>query len=151
MKVDGNNIGITSGYDTSLLIWDLNQITCEGGLFSGHAKPVTEFEWRNSLVVSGGRDGVVGFWDINYERLVGAKPLHRGSVSKIVFFDDGVDINLVLTAGIEDGVLNVMDMRTLKPVFRKQIHHGAINFLQTNLGCQSIYIYIYIIFSCYRE
>ena len=63
--VDSNNVGISSSYDSSLLVWNLDTIECAQGLFNGHKDPVVEFEWNNSLVVSGDRGGSMALWDIN--------------------------------------------------------------------------------------
>ena len=63
--VDSNNVGISSSYDSSLLVWNLDTIECAQGLVNGHKDPVVEFEWNNSLVVSGDRGGSMALWDIN--------------------------------------------------------------------------------------
>lgn len=65
VKVDPNNIAVSAAYDSSLLVWNLNTRECLTGLFQGHKDAVMEFEWVNSLVVSGSRDGGVTLWDIN--------------------------------------------------------------------------------------
>jgi WD40 repeat protein len=65
VKVDQFNIAVTSSYDASLLVWNLNTLECVTGLFKGHKDAVMTFEWSNSLIVSGGKDGSLAFWDIN--------------------------------------------------------------------------------------
>lgn len=65
VKVDDRNIAISASYDSSLLIWNLDTLECCQGLFNAHKDAVMEFEWRNSLCVSGDRKGIVAFWDIN--------------------------------------------------------------------------------------
>ena len=34
-----------------------------------------------------------------------------------------------MSTGLKDGLLNIYDMRTLKPIFKERVHSGAINFL----------------------
>jgi len=34
-----------------------------------------------------------------------------------------------MSTGLKDGLLNIYDMRTLKPIFKERVHGGAINFL----------------------
>ena len=63
--VDNQNIGISASYDASLLVWNLDTKECAQGLFNAHKDPIVEFEWRNSLVVSGDRGGSMAIWDIN--------------------------------------------------------------------------------------
>jgi len=65
VKVDVNNIAVTAAYDSALLVWNLDTRECLQGLFNGHKDSVMEFEWMNSLVVSGARDGSIALWDIN--------------------------------------------------------------------------------------
>lgn len=112
--MDENNISCTGGYDGSILVWDLDTLECVGGMFGGHKDAVLTFEWRNSLLVSGGKDGSVALWDINREDPVQTSKPHDGFVSKIAFFSDQDDTNIILTAGVSDGILAVHDMRTNK-------------------------------------
>lgn len=65
LAIDDNNIALSAGYDSSLLVWDLNSRTSLHGLFGAHHGACLEFAWRNSLVVSGDKAGVLAFWDIN--------------------------------------------------------------------------------------
>lgn len=54
---------------------------------------------------------------------------HSGAVSKIHFFSDASQSNVILSAGQKDGCLVAHDMRTMTPIFKKQVHGGAINLL----------------------
>uniref|UniRef100_A0A7S3CPB8 Uncharacterized protein n=1 Tax=Strombidium rassoulzadegani TaxID=1082188 RepID=A0A7S3CPB8_9SPIT len=133
--VDDRNIGISSSYDASLLVWDLDTLSCLQGLFNTHKDAVVEFEWRNSLVVSGDRGGSMAIWDINTGKTVRDMPgAHSGAVSKICFYSDGVENNLILSAGQKDGCLIAHDMRSHQPISKNQVHNAAINFLGTNLS-----------------
>lgn len=42
-----------------------------------------DFEWQNSLLISGDKSGVIGIWDLNECKLVKAVKTHKGSVSNI--------------------------------------------------------------------
>ena len=100
------------------------------GLFKGHKDSVTEFEWYNSLCVSGDRGGGVAFWDINAGKAIKTVKAHQaGAVGKIGLYSDGRDANLIMTAGLKDGVVNLFDMRTNTPVKSSQVHQGAVNML----------------------
>jgi WD40 repeat protein len=135
IMVDHKNIGVSGSYDSSLLVWNLDTITCLSGLFNGHSEPVVEFDWRNSLVVSGDRGGSMAIWDINTGQSVRQmKNPHSGAVSKIKFYSDGVDAHLILSVGLKDGCLVAHDMRTHQPVARSQVHSAAVNMLATNLS-----------------
>ncbi len=50
----------------------------------------------------------------------------------IKLITDGEDTNLILTAGLNDGVLNAIDMRMNTKAFSKKVHGGAINFILQN-------------------
>ena len=103
------------------------------GLFKGHKDSVTEFEWYNSLCVSGDRGGGVAFWDINAGKVIKSVRAHQaGAVGKIGLYSDGRDTNLIMTAGLKDGVVNLFDMRTNSPVKSSQVHQGAVNMLTCN-------------------
>jgi len=45
-------------------------LECAQGLFNAHKNAVVEFQWRNSLVVSGDRGGGMAIWDINTGKAV---------------------------------------------------------------------------------
>ena len=76
VKVDSNNVAISSAYDSALLVWKLNTLECAMGLFKGHKDSVTEFEWFNSLCVSGDRSGGIAFWDINEGKAIKTVKAH---------------------------------------------------------------------------
>ena len=88
VKVDGTNTAISAGYDSALLVWNLNTLECANGLFNGHKDAVMEFEWNNSLCVSGDRAGSVVFWDINRGDPLKTARIHGGAVAKIALFSD---------------------------------------------------------------
>lgn len=108
--VDSKNVGIVSSYDTTLSIWNLDNSKCEG-LLAGHSKPVTEFDWKNSLCVSGDRDGTINIWDINKAKCIKSKKIHNGQVAKIVLYSDGSSSNLILSGGAS--VLFYLDFNCL--------------------------------------
>lgn len=60
------------------------------------------------------------------------KNMHAGAISKINMFSDGTS-NLILSGGLRDGVLNILDMRTLQKVQSGQVHTGSINWIATTL------------------
>ena len=131
VMVDQNNIAVSSSYDASLLVWNLKTTECVNGLFKGHRDAVITFEWNNSLIVSGGKDGTVALWDINRTKPIKKASTHKGAVGQIHMFADQVDTNVIITAGRNDGVLAVHDMRTNKLVSQERAHKGAINYLGT--------------------
>ena len=66
-----------------------------------------EFEWKNSLCVSGDRSGGVAWWDINNGTPIYKKMVHNGGVSKVLINQD-----LIVTSGLKDGALTVSDIRS---------------------------------------
>mmetsp|Transcript_27027 Transcript_27027/g.31187 ORF Transcript_27027/g.31187 Transcript_27027/m.31187 type:complete len:196 (+) Transcript_27027:271-858(+) len=130
VKVDSNNVAISTSYDASLLVWDLATKECLQGLFKGHKDAITTFEWYNSLLVSAARDGSLAFWDINVGKAFKKSSTHEGAVSKVKLFDDGDESNLIISAGLNDGVVGVHDMRTNKLVSCERVHSGAINMIE---------------------
>ena len=92
------------------------------------------FEWRNSLCVSGAKDGTLAMWDINAGEAVKTFKAHKGPVQKIHLYSDGLDANIVVTGGQSDGLINVYDMRMSKLVACEQMHKGSVNFIDTTLS-----------------
>ena len=55
-----------------------------------------------------------------------------GQISNIKLHSDNNATNLIITTGINDGIINVIDMKSNKKVFSKQLHRAAINYVGTN-------------------
>lgn len=134
LKVDQNNICISSSYDCTLNLWDLDNTLKSDKLYGPHKNAVMDFAWNNSLVVSGDKDGVVAFWDINSMDSFRKLKAHGGPVTSIDFYSDDVNTHLISTVGGKDGILCVHDMRSDKVAYKQQIHGGAINKVATNMS-----------------
>jgi len=125
-----SGVFLSASYDSSVRVWnEFNNgpLSCLSGIHKG---PVTEMNWQSSLCVSAGKDGLCALWDLNSEKCVSKQKWHLGQVSNIKFHSDGKN-NLIITTGVTDGILNVVDMREMKPVFHEPIHKRAINFVGT--------------------
>ncbi len=59
-----------------------------------------DFDWHNSLLVSGDKNGTVAFWDINVGKPIKTVKCHKGSVSNIYLYSDNIQNNLIATGGI---------------------------------------------------
>ena len=101
-------------------------------LSGGHKSPVTEFALANSLCVSAGREGSMAIWDINREKCITKFQHHQGQVANVRLHTDGLNTNLIISSGINDGIVNVYDMKSNKKVMGNVLHGGAINFLKSN-------------------
>ena len=131
VQVDSNDVGISSSYDKSLIVWDLHRLNRIISL-PGTA-PVITFIWNNSLAVSGERNGAAHFWDINTGKKFYSVQNHSSSIHKLCFNVDGGDHNIVSSCG-KDGKIAVIDMRDNSTIFCQQIHKGAINFISGTLS-----------------
>ena len=67
---------------------------------------MTEFQWKNSLCVSGDRNGGVAIWDINTGTPLISNQMHSGAVAQIHMVN-----GLIFTSGLRDGTLKAIDMR----------------------------------------
>lgn len=128
---NNETIFVSSSYDTTLRVYSTANCDNLAVLKGIHRKPVTEFNFAQSLLVSADRDGGVCFWDLNSEKCVLSKQLHQGQISNVVFHSDGINSNLILTSGVNDGVVNCFDMKSSEKVFSKRLHSGAINLLKS--------------------
>ena len=91
VKVDENNICISASYDCTMNIWDLDDTRKSDKLFGPHKNPILDFDWKNSLVVSGDKDGVVAFWDINQVQSFKKVKCHGGAVASVHLMSDSID------------------------------------------------------------
>ena len=116
-----NDICLTSSYDSSILISDLNAANKLATLCGTHKGPVTEFEWKNSLVASAGKDGLLAIWDLNVQKCISKQSAHTGQISRILFNSDDVESHLIISAGMNDGCISCIDMRTHERVLYKRV------------------------------
>lgn len=128
---DDQGVGVSASYDCTMLIWDLNSKNEAMRLAGPHKAAVLDFAWHNSLLVSGDKNGVVAFWDINEGQPFKIFKEHGGAISQVVLSSDGSN-NMIITAGITDGLMCIHDMRSNKLIFKQQIHSGAINAIKVN-------------------
>ena len=130
MADKSSGVFLSSSYDSSVRIWNETSpgpLACLSGVHKG---PVTEINWQSSLCVSAGKDGLCALWDINNEKCISKNKWHSSQVSNIKFHSD-TNNNLIITTGVSDGILNVVDMRNMKQIFHEPIHKMAINFVGT--------------------
>lgn len=110
-----NNIALSSSYDKTVKIWDLDEPKCLNTLRNdkyGHTKAIQNFYWKNSLVVSGGRDALCCIWDINTGKHVSTLEEHVAPIQTIGALSHQ-DTNVLVT-GAMDGCVCIWDLRTAK-------------------------------------
>jgi WD40 repeat protein len=91
LKVDENSICISASYDCTMNIWDLDDTRKSDKMFGPHKNAIMDFDWKNSLVVSGDKDGVVAFWDINAVDSFKKIKCHQGAVASVHLMSDSID------------------------------------------------------------
>ena len=57
-----DRIGISASYDATMILWDLGSKTMSEKLIGPHKEAIMDFEWKNSLLISGDKSGVVAIW-----------------------------------------------------------------------------------------
>ena len=62
VMVDENDIAVSSAYDYTMMIWDLTTKKEVQKLFGPHKQPILDFDWHNSLIASGDKNGTVVLW-----------------------------------------------------------------------------------------
>ncbi len=125
-------LALSSGYDGQVIVWDVSQPSRSRQLLSMagvHKQPVLDMAWQNSLVVTGDKGGKVAMWDVNRGVAIREAIHHKGAVAQIALHSDYQQHHLVITAGQEDGLLHVTDMRSHAPLMKHQLHQGSINSL----------------------
>ncbi len=136
-----DNIALSASYDKTVKVWDLDSSQCISTLSDprGHHKGIQNLLWRNSLVCSGGRDGIGCLWDINTGKLIVVLEEHQAPMSCIraLTDDDGTDdrrgartptdgTNVLITGGL-DGAVCVWDLRTSGLVHKIEAVRGSVN------------------------
>eukprot|EP01027_Heterolobosea_sp_BB2_P010956 GEZU01015996.1.p1 GENE.GEZU01015996.1~~GEZU01015996.1.p1 ORF type:complete len:335 (-),score=24.48 GEZU01015996.1:14-1018(-) len=130
VQVDENNVAVSSSYDGTLKVWDLDQRSCIHTLQSkrgshGHSTAVNRFFWRNSLVISGGRDCSLALWDINTAQCIGTLKEHKGQIMCLDVVEED-SMNVFISAA-QDGTVKVWDLRTASCEFTVTAHQGSVN------------------------
>lgn len=134
IMADDNNTLISASYDCTLRIWPLKfskfkHKNCGEVLVGKHKSPVMDFDWRNRLVVSGDKTGLCVFWDINTGQSVFQSRCHKGGVNCVKLFDQD-DGAVAVTGGLKDGIVNIFDLRTHKPVGSLKTHKACVTSIQ---------------------
>ena len=57
-----DRIGISASYDATMILWDLGSKAMSQKLIGPHKEAIMDFEWKNSLLISGDKSGVVAIW-----------------------------------------------------------------------------------------
>jgi WD40 repeat protein len=85
-----DHLGISASYDATIILWDLAKRDMSEKLIGPHKEAIMDFEWSNSLLVSGDKSGVVAIWvpkiaikDLNKCKMIKAVRTHKGSISSI--------------------------------------------------------------------
>ena len=125
-----SGVFLSASYDSSVRVWNENSSGSLACLCGVHKGPVTEMNWLSSLCVSAGKDGLCAIWDLNAEKCIGKHKWHNSQVSNIKFHQDNKN-NFIITTGVADGILNVVDMKNMQSVFRQPMHKRAINYVGT--------------------
>ena len=60
-------------------------------------------------------------------------------MGSIILHKDDVHTNLICTSGMNDGMVNIFDMRTNKPLLSQRLHQGAVNQLTADMSGNSIF------------
>lgn len=112
VKVDSRSFAVSSSYDGSLIVWDLNSRPRSVCHLSGHKKAVLNFFWRNSLVISCGRDGLLGIWDVNTGTMVETLKGHSQPIQCADVLSSAAEDCNVCVSGSWDGEARVWDLRS---------------------------------------
>ncbi|KAF0852738.1 conserved mitochondrial WD40 repeat-containing protein [Andalucia godoyi] len=128
LKIDDSDVCISSSYDATLKVWDLSSAnsrdwSCVSDLV-GHSKAVLSFAWHRSLVASGGRDMIVGLWDLRTGQMTSQLRGHRQPVQCCEFICTDQGATNLLVTGSWDGQVRMWDLRDSRCVAVVDAHPG---------------------------
>ena len=112
---DGSRLATSSGLGDSgeLVVWDALRWARVRGL-GGHRGAVSAVSWDRSggVVVSGGSDGIVRWWEVESEKCVRVQQAHQGTVQALKRSPDGT----ILASCGEDGAIRLWDLESGSPL-----------------------------------
>ncbi len=123
------NLAVTSSWDKTVKVWDLDTNTCVQTL-SGHSKRIVDLIWQNSFIGTASRDETVCIYDINSGAIISKLEDHEGPVNCIRVLDDN-DANLIITGGA-DGTVCQWDLRTSTITARTEVGTSGITDIGTS-------------------
>lgn len=162
--VDGT-LGISSSYDKTLKVWDLESsqkgggtISCVG-TFKGHQGPITKLcvSAHEKNIVSGSKLGEVILWDAAEGRsLVRCVDAHEGRVTAMQSMIGGnspqreaAGMGEMFLTGGQDGILQVWDFRVKPgPVLSAKVHRSFLQLLRLRMMSSSIILCVQLQFYC---
>jgi WD40 repeat protein len=129
---ENRNIALSSSYDKTMKVWNLDNQQCLHTMTSknGHKKAIRTFFWKNSLVCSGGSEGLVCIWDVNTGALVSVLEEHEAPILSINALTNQ-DTNVLLT-GCMKGKVGVWDLRTCNIVQSVDAMNGSVNDIKVS-------------------
>ncbi len=111
---DGKTLA-SGGYDTSIILWDLETRQPGGQPLRGHSDLVrtAAFSPDGRILASGSNDKSIILWDVkNRKRIDPSLTGHSDAVLSVAFSPDGK----TLASGSEDGTIILWDVETHKPI-----------------------------------
>ena len=97
VESNSNNVVIGASYDRTLMIWDCNSEKAQcAKILTGHKKPIPDFIWYHSSMVSGDREGVLKTWDVEVGQCTADLHGHKGQTSALTWLLDNT-ANVVLS------------------------------------------------------
>lgn len=77
---------VTGSWDATCKVWDLTDFSCVKTL-TDHTHAVTCEFLSNNILVTGSQNGILNFWNENFEKIKEVKA-HENIIRKIVTLDD---------------------------------------------------------------
>lgn len=140
VEVNAHQLAISSSYDRSIKLWDLNRRACVSTL-AGHANPVMSFSWCGPLLLSGDRKGTARVWDLETSACLGQSDAKHGQVGALghLYSETMGHLSFV---GDQGGALRVFDLRRtgMTPVFQEVLHPGGVVALAKGVPCSDMIV-----------
>ena len=114
---------ISSSYDRSLKIWDLNKPSSPLASLHGHKGAILDFELsEDNIAVSGGRDGRLISWDLSRTVPLTSFVAHTGHVTQL----RGTSNAKIFVTGGYDGSIRCWDLRTSRKIHEEGISRECV-------------------------
>lgn len=107
-----DNTAVSAGRDGNIIIWDLYRAVSKA-LIAAHTGHVTSLSQTSHIIVSGGHDGLVKFWDTRSHGPIHEDPMADGR--PITIIDSDPQRNRIVTVSA-NSVVSIFDCRKMDRV-----------------------------------
>ena len=127
---DNKDLIASAGYDGIVKLWKSKENNITTSQLSPKLKvPIICLKIKNSLVVSGNKNGEINLWDINKDVSIYNKKIFEEGISNLIF--GGINEYIIFSGGLKNGSLKGIDLRSHKIIINLNGKGGSLNYMHS--------------------